>query len=101
MPESVLQALHLVAAPKLDEILRHGSFNSAEHGPYIAGNHQNSANYIWPVFHLKGAAKNFEDGMTAQEIILFSPVEQSSVDATVVTAAHVSKVQAGLLIEPL
>ena len=43
MSEEVLQSLHLIAAPKFDQLLGHSSFNMTEHGPDIAKQIQESS----------------------------------------------------------
>src|SRR5438552_16991805 len=94
MSKNGLQPLHLIAAPKLDELLGHASLDATERGPGVPHEHQSSSKDIRSVLHLPRASKNLEPGMAAKEIILLSQVQQPPANTGMLAASHVSMVQA-------
>src|SRR5438876_778248 len=99
MAENVLQSLHLIAAPKVDEFPWHRSFNTPQHGPDISSDHQNSSNDVRSVLHLVSASKELKGGMATEEIILPSSIQQSPTNTRVLSTPHVSMVEAHPLVK--
>src|SRR5436309_11415956 len=95
--KKLFEAIDLIALPDCDEIVGHGSLGTRHHGPGVSGDHQHAAEHIGRVFHLKGAAQDLEGGMTAEQIVLPSVVQQAPADAGMLAAADILVVEADLL----